>query len=179
MWWAFCVLPLGFITQTQEDQDMENNQNVLKKESGLTYYRGGIMPTGGTLVLTDTELSFKVRFKKENEFSIPIKKIQSINCKKGFGTGSENMFIVYEQDGQEKKIKIKHSSFTSMVTVGNLSRLGAFYFSSWEQAINDARRGNKSQKSDLDELSKLAELKDKNIITEEEFTAKKKMILGL
>jgi predicted Zn-dependent peptidase len=31
----------------------------------------------------------------------------------------------------------------------------------------------------MDELEKLAELKDKGIITEEEFEAKKKQILGL
>ncbi|MDO9577531.1 MAG: SHOCT domain-containing protein [Candidatus Cloacimonadales bacterium] len=36
----------------------------------------------------------------------------------------------------------------------------------------------KSQKSELDELEKLAELRDKGIITEEEFNTKKKKILG-
>ena len=36
-----------------------------------------------------------------------------------------------------------------------------------------------SNKSDLGELEKLAELKEKGIITEEEFNAKKKSILGL
>ena len=36
-----------------------------------------------------------------------------------------------------------------------------------------------NKKSELDELEKLAELKEKGIITEEEFNAKKKSILGL
>jgi hypothetical protein len=41
--------------------------------------------------------------------------------------------------------------------------------------------GNKptAKSSGLDDLEKLAELKEKGIITEEEFNAKKKQILGL
>jgi len=39
--------------------------------------------------------------------------------------------------------------------------------------------GTQKQSSNLDELDKLAKLKEKGIITEEEFNAKKKQLLGL
>jgi hypothetical protein len=51
--------------------------------------------------------------------------------------------------------------------------------------INEQRNSNKSQTiiqnqiSEADELEKLAALKDKGILTEEEFNQKKKQILGI
>lgn len=51
-----------------------------------------------------------------------------------------------------------------------------------KEAIEEKMRSNEKveiKTSDLDQLEKLAELKEKGIITEEEFNAKKKQILGL
>jgi len=53
-----------------------------------------------------------------------------------------------------------------------------------QQAILDAQskfsgNGNNSKASDADEIMKLNDLKEKGIITEAEFEAKKKQILGL
>lgn len=47
-----------------------------------------------------------------------------------------------------------------------------------EKKIASMEKGE-TKSSNLDELEKLAELKDKGIITEEEFTAKKKKLLGI
>ncbi len=44
---------------------------------------------------------------------------------------------------------------------------------------NRSLTSNEPKKTDLSDLEKLAELRDKGIITEEEFKAKKKQILGL
>ena len=45
--------------------------------------------------------------------------------------------------------------------------------------IKDSKTNNSSNYTNLDELEKLANLKEKGIITEEEFVAKKKQLLGL
>jgi hypothetical protein len=47
------------------------------------------------------------------------------------------------------------------------------------EAIDDAAPYDQAEPDYLDELQRLADLKDKGIITEEEFEAKKKEILGL
>ena len=155
-----------------------SDEQVIKKETKLRYCKNILNTKNGALVLTTTELYFLVKNKKE--FNIPLAKILSVNCQKGVGTGNENMYVVYQEGDQEKKIKIQHFSFMSFGTVGNLSRIGALYFTSWEQAINSARTGSqKTSGTDLNDLKKLATLRDEGVITEEEFTAKKKQLLGL
>ena len=55
-------------------------------------------------------------------------------------------------------------------------------FEKIKEAIEEKIRSNEKVETktpDLDQLEKLAELKEKGIITEEEFNAKKKQILGL
>ncbi|MBV9159182.1 MAG: SHOCT domain-containing protein [Candidatus Kaiserbacteria bacterium] len=89
------------------------------------------------------------------------------------------MFVIYQEGGKEKRAKIEHFSFFTAATIGNLSRLTT-YFTPWEQAINDARFGKNTQHSSgLDDLEKLSQLRDKGVITDEEFSAKKKQLLGL
>lgn len=152
-------------------------EQILKKEDSLKFI-GGLFNSGtGILVLTSTELYLENKSKRL--FSTALKDILSINCKKGIGTGVDHMFVIYQKDGKENRAKIEHFSFFSAMTIGNLSRL-ALYFSSWEQAINDARfHKNETNIGGFDSIEKLAELKQKGIITEEEFSAKKKQILGI
>jgi hypothetical protein len=45
--------------------------------------------------------------------------------------------------------------------------------------MNNLRAGNSKSNSSLDELEKLASLRDRKIITDEEFEAKKRQLLGL
>ena len=44
---------------------------------------------------------------------------------------------------------------------------------------NDVEEGASSDAADLDELERLAKLRDQGVLTDEEFTASKKQILGL
>jgi hypothetical protein len=48
-----------------------------------------------------------------------------------------------------------------------------------QQYIDDQGPDEEEEPSYLDELEKLAKLKDEGVITDEEFTAKKKQLLGL
>ncbi|MEN9613897.1 MAG: hypothetical protein RLZZ347_204 [Candidatus Parcubacteria bacterium] len=153
-------------------------ERILKKEDKLVYWAGILNPKKGSLVLTNNRLYFTVDNKEL--FSILLSNVLSVNCQKGIGTSNENMFVIYKDGDKEKKVKIQHSSLMSLATVGNLSRISASYFSSWEQAINSARSGNQdNEKGSIDDLERLSELKKKGILTEEEFSAKKKQILGI
>ena len=88
--------------------------------------------------------------------------------------------ILYKEGDKERKMKIQHNSFMAFATVGNLSRVGGFYFSSWERAINEARSGHWPRGGDgIDDIKKLARLRDQGVLTEEEFAAKKKQLLGI
>jgi hypothetical protein len=143
------------------------NEPIIKKEDKL-FYRGGFLKNKvGTLTLTPTGLSFAT--KKKTIFVIPMKDIVSANTRKGFGIGVYNLYVIYNQGGKETQAKIEHhSTFRGS-------------FDSWEQAINDARLGKYAAGASgaISDLEKLAELKNKGVITEEEFAAKKKQILGL
>jgi hypothetical protein len=48
-----------------------------------------------------------------------------------------------------------------------------------QERINKSRAGNNKSHSSLDELEKLASLRDRKIITDEEFETKKRQLLGL
>jgi|SRR5579859_180433 len=153
-------------------------EQILKKEDKLKYKGGFFRNKSGSLVLTNTSLFFETKSGKK-VFDIPLKSIQSVNCKKGVGMGVEHMYVIYQENVKENRVKIEHYAFVSAMTIGNLSRL-SMYFSSWEQTINDARFGRSTNTGGgLDNLEKLAELKHKGILTEEEFQAKKKQLLAL
>jgi hypothetical protein len=175
---AFCF-PASTLNKLMENNDLFESERILKKEGGLRWC-GGFFPRVGALVLTPVELYF-ISFKDKKAFAIPLKNILSVNCKKGFGAGNDNMYVLYKQEGEkQKQIKIQKSSFTNAVTLGNLARLGNLYFASWEQAINQARHGPWYRGGEgIEDIKKLARLRGQGIITEEEFTAKKKQILNL
>ena len=152
-------------------------EQILKKEDKLRFKGGFLKNKMGSLVLTNTSLYFTTT-KGEKMFDVPLKNIQSVNCKKGFSS-VDQLFVICQENGKERTLKIEHVGSVSMLTLGALSRL-SIYFSSWEQMINDARFGrNANTGGGLDNLEKLAELKSKGVITEEEFTAKKKQLLGI
>jgi hypothetical protein len=152
-------------------------EQILKKEDKLTYLGGIFKQFRGSLVLTTTSIYFLS--KKKKVFDIPLKDIISANPQKGLGNGVDFLFILYNEAGIEKRVKIQHFSFMTGASIGTISRL-AIYFNSWEQIINDARMGRKTQSdSGLNDLEKLSELKEKGVITEEEFSLKKKQLLGI
>jgi hypothetical protein len=156
---------------------MENEQ-IIKKESGLTYKKGFLSQFKGSLILTATELSFETKDKKQ--FSILLKDVLNSRAKKGLGNGLDYLIITYIETGKEKKAEFEHMNFMGGLAVGNLSQLKEPYFKSWESQIEDTRLNkNKQITSGIDDLEKLADLKQKGIITEEEFLTKKKQILGM
>jgi len=152
-----------------------NTEKILKKEDKLDY-KNGLFNKRGSLVLTTSELYFISGIKKL--FTIPVSNIISVNAKKGLGNGIDHLYVIYDEEGKEKKIKIQHMAFWYGVAMGNISQLGNVYFESWERTIENARHNNHDS-SNFNQLEKLLELKMKGVITEEEFSLKKKQILDL
>jgi hypothetical protein len=111
-------------------------EQTLKKEDKLKYKGGFFNTKKGSLVLTNTVLYFLAKDKKI--FEIPLSDIISVNPQKGVGNGVDHLYVLYNQEGKEKKVKIEHFSMMNWGALGGLSRL-TNYFSSWEQMINDAR----------------------------------------
>lgn len=150
---------------------------ILKKEDNLTYKTSILSANKGSLVLTTTELYFLLKDKKM--FSIPVKDIVNVVAQKGIGNGIDHLYISYRDGGKDVKIKIEHFAFWSGMAIGNLSQIKEAYFKAWEQLIEDTRLGKNKNLNDLNDLEKIADLKNKGIISEEEFSAKKKQILGI
>lgn len=151
-------------------------EKIVKKEDKLNC-KIGIFGKRGSLVLTSVELYFLSG--KTKVFSVPLKDILSANARKGLGNGIDHLFVIFNENGKEKKIKIEHMAFWSGVAMGNLTQLREPYFKSWEAAIENARLGKNIPQDNLGELEKLADLKEKGIITDDEFQTKKKQLLGL
>jgi hypothetical protein len=150
-------------------------ENIIKKESKVTYKKF-LNSKKGDLVLTNSRLYFT---SKDTEiFNTAIKDIINVKAQNGLGNGMSHLVVTYTQDGKEQTAKIEHFSFLKGVAIGNLSALKEPYFKSWELAIEDLRSG-KNTNNNMAELEKLAELKSKGVITEQEFSAKKKQLLGL
>ena len=159
----------------------EPTSQVLRKEDKLRYLKAAFSIRKGTLVLTTTELSFVNKDEGEIEFSIPLKNILSAIAQKKMSGSKELLIVVYTENGKEKKVKIQHFSMTSLSPVVNVFNMGHYYFSAWEQAINQARTGPSDfpKSNGIDLLERLAGLKEKGILSEEEFAAQKKTILGM
>ena len=114
--------------------------------------------------------------------------------------GDKEIFISQISSIQLKKVSLLTNGYIQFTFVGGQETKGGIFdaaqdentimfnkkqeptFIKIKEAIEEKIASlNKStaKSSELDELEKLAELKEKGIITEEEFNAKKKQILGL
>ncbi len=153
-----------------------NEEKIIKKEDKLDC-KVGLLGKRGSLVLTTTELYFTDG--KNKLFSTSLNEVVSANAQKGIGNGVDHLFVIFNENGKERKIKIQHLAFWSGLAMGNASQLREPYFKSWEAVIQDARLGKHMQQNSFGDLEKLADLKAKGVITEEEFQAKKKQLLGL
>lgn len=148
-------------------------EKIIKKEDNLDC-KIGLLGRRGSLVLTIVELYFIS--KEAKVLSIPLKNIISVNAKKGLGNGIDHLFIIFNENDQERKIKIQHLAFWAGMAMGNMTQLREPYFRSWEAAIEDARF-DRGHKNSFNNIEKLADLRTKGILTEEEFQKKKKEIL--
>jgi len=111
---------------------------------------------------------------------IYLSQISSIQLKKA--GGFTNGYIQFSfLGGQETKGGIFDATQDENTIMFKPSQQAQFLLIKQEidKRISQLRNGSNVKASSLDELEKLASLKDKGIITEEEFKYKKKQILGL
>ena len=150
-------------------------EKIIKKALGI----------GGQLELLENKVRIKRKgalafmsgkgFKGDKE--IFIKDISSIQFKKaGFTTNGYIQFAFY--GGQETKGGIWNATKDENTIMFNSSHQKEF--EEIKSMIDEMKaRPEGERKSGLDDLEKLAELKQKGIITQEEFDKKKKEILGV
>ena len=90
----------------------------------------------GELTLTQSALAFSLKGKEL--FNIALADITNSRAIKGIANGKDLLVISYQDQGQDKEIKLEHYSFVGF-GMGNLSKVQALYFASWEQVIENAR----------------------------------------
>lgn len=140
----------------------------------------------GTLILTDTGVIIKrgVKgfllggFMLRGDKTIPYTSIAAVQLKKAgllagyiqltLMGGSEAKQGLFQSTTDENSINF-HSQNEKFTEAKEII----------EQKIAESRSGNLKQNSEADDLEKFAKLKDKGVITEEEFQKKKKQILGI
>lgn len=141
----------------------------------------------GTIVLTDTGVVIKRGVRGvllgggmlRGDKTIPYKSIVAVQLKKGGMTAGYLQLTL--QGGSEARGGLMQST-TDENSVNfyrgkNKIFLGAKQ--KIEEKISESSEQPRSGSGIADELEKLAALKDKNVITPEEFAAKKKQMLGL
>ena len=156
-----------------------------RKEDGMGTVVMEAKGLNGQLELTDSVVRIRRKgvmalmlMGLKGDKEIMLRQISSIQFKKA---GLTNGYIQFAfQGGQEAKGGVWQATSdenTVMFTAGQQSA-----FERIKAAIEQrlaAANGNGSSVSSLDELERLAALRDKRIITEQEFEAKKKQLLGL
>ena len=169
---------LNEVEKILTNQKLENPEGIIKIAKGFN----------GQLELYDHKIIIKRKgawafvtqgFKGDKEIllnhisSIQLKKVDvtkgyiqfgfigGLEAKRGVSQAVEDENTILFEDHQEKDfLEIKEMIESKMLEI-------------------QGKGSNKTVKTDLNEIEKLAELRDKGIITEEEFQAKKKQILGL
>ena len=138
----------------------------------------------GTLILTDNEVIIKRGIKGfllgggmlRGDKTIPYSSIVAVQLKKaGITAGYLQLTL---KGGSEAKGGLLQSA-TDENTVNFHSGKNKIFDEANELIKKYISTGHQKAKSSLDDLEKLAALKEKGIITQEEFDAKKKLILGL
>jgi hypothetical protein len=97
-----------------------------------------------------------------NSYSIPISQISSVNT-----TGLMGKMSIETTGGKSYSLSLqsKHQNELRDTITKQQNKMGS--------------DGNPSARSESDEIAKLASLRDSGILTEEEFQAKKRQLLGL
>ena len=147
---------------------------------------------GQGLVITDKRLYVvKWGYMTGNTFGgkctgFEYKNIVGLEIRKGFGTG---IFQVLTPSNQESQKSYWGTGSNDAVKSDNIVTFGTNNSKFFQEAVKIGREHlqsphsqpmqNNQTMSSYSELEKLAELKDKGIITTEEFEAKKKKILDL
>lgn len=149
-------------------------EQILKKEDKLIHDNGFWHKNKGTLVLTRRDIYFLSKSGNRELLRVPLSNIVSVNTEKM--DFADNLFIVYKSGNTERRAKFVHKDRRQLI----FAAASPSYFISWEQTINDARfNRHTGHTGSIDDLERLAALKDKGVLTDEEFAAKKKELLGL
>lgn len=152
-------------------------ERIIKKE--LVF----VGMSAGYLILTPTRLYFEynVGFFKPNlkiMFDIPVKSIINVEAEKDHFSSTYILKIMHRKDGKEYLEKCTKSGWGIFKGTAAF-KVEANQFNDWVKNIEEVRADSYKSNSDFGQLEKLADLKEKGIITSEEFEKKKKIILGL
>ena len=141
-----------------------------------------------TIVLSEDKVSINCKSMLDKLTRMPsteftyeqIKSIETFDSKTGMLTLTAPS-ITFKVDGQEFKGKDSQNPYKVFFQGTDEGRkqptiIKDEIYKRIEEKKNQASKGSSSQ---ADELKKFADLKEQGIITEEEFNAKKKQILGL
>lgn len=139
----------------------------------------------GTVVLTDKSVIIKRGIKGfllggmtlRGDKTIPYSGIAAVQLKKAGMVAGYIQFSV--TGGNEAKSGLFQSSMDENSVNFHVYGGKNERFEECKRLVEERITQGKSGHSSLDELSKLADLKTKGVITEEEFQAKKKLLLGL
>jgi len=142
----------------------------------------------GTIVLTDTAVIIKRGAKGfflgggsiRGDKTIPYSSIVAVQYKKaGLTVGYLQLTL---RGGSDAKAGITEATKDENTVTFASKKTGELFWELKEfieKKAHETQSGQSQSSNQLDDLEKLAQFKEKGIITEEEFAAKKKQILGL
>jgi hypothetical protein len=140
------------------------NSTLVLTETGVIIRRGakGYLLGGGRL---------------RGETTIPYSAITAVQLKKA-GVVAGYLQLTLPGGSSHGKGGLKRS-INDENTVNFHARRNKDFAEERQKIEKRMGRGGRAPASDYDDLEKLAELRDKGVITEEDFEAKKKQVLGL
>lgn len=166
------------------------DDNISKSEQVVVKVKGSL---GEGLVITDKRLYvLKWGFMAGSAFggrcmAFEFKNISSLEIKKNLLTGTLEVLTAATQNSQNKNYF--GTGQNSAIESDNIVTFQGVDFKLFQEVTNIGRdminkahnpmQGSAKPDDSLVQLEKLAELKEKGIITEDEFVAKKKQMLGL
>jgi len=149
-----------------EQEPVENEETILRSGDGY-YYKSTFSTPRGVLLLTDEKLSFTARSSKtDDDLEIPLEAVEKVKL-----TATD---IVWQRIG----VFLKDKQYIFGV------RKGKEWVEQIENTVKEVKSGKAApatrRNTDyIDEIRRLKELLDAGILTQEEFDAKKKSLLGL
>lgn len=167
------IKELGNIDTFGTKKEIKELPNIMYQGETIEYMMSGLL-NGNTWLITCTNKRVlfldKGMFFGCKQLEIPLEKINSIQSTKGLLLGS---ISIWDGASQMKVDNVQKYSLQPFVNAVNNAK----------EALNQKSVNNvvKEEKKDdsLAQLEKLAELRDKGIITIEDFEAKKKQLLGI
>lgn len=160
----------------------EVNRAILwQKDENLVYYMEDVISgQKGVLIVTNQRMLFatKPRFVKEYgiTYGINLEQLTSVSVGQRV-VGILDKLAILEQSG--RRVEFIKQDINSLIPVINEAISERKNYLSYPSIPPVSAEPPKQFSSSIDDIKKLAELKDMGIITEEEFQAKKKQLLGI